>query len=276
MTQITVVGGGKMGEALIAGISRVASQGDLSIELNIVESDDARVRELEALYSMPQSTLDQAAADSEVLILAVKPQGLVELANQMRELLTGDQVIVSVAAGASIEFLTRAFGDEVQIVRVMPNTPALLGKGMTGISFAPNVSPEVQQLVREIFGSVGEVAEIDERLQDALTSVSGSGPAYFFAFVEAMAAGGQELGLDEETSKTLAKQTIIGAAAMLEQTGDSATTLRENVTSPNGTTQAALESFAISGLQAIVAQAERAAANRSVEMTSQLFEQLDQ
>lgn len=276
MTQITIVGGGKMGEALIAGISRVASQGDLSIELNIVESDDARVRELEALYSMPQSTLDQAAADSEVLILAVKPQGLVELANQMRELLTGDQVIVSVAAGASIEFLTRAFGDEVQIVRVMPNTPALLGKGMTGISFAPNVSPEVQQLVREIFGSVGEVAEIDERLQDALTSVSGSGPAYFFAFVEAMASGGQELGLDEETSKTLAKQTIIGAAAMLEQTGDSATTLRENVTSPNGTTQAALESFAISGLQAIVAQAERAAANRSVEMTSQLFEQLDQ
>ncbi len=276
MTRITVVGGGKMGEALIAGISQVAAQDQLDVQLGVVETDNMRAADLEARYSARQVTLEQATADSEILILAVKPQSLVGLGKQMRESLTSDQVIVSVAAGASIEFLTRAFGDQVALVRAMPNTPALLGKGVTGISFASNVSSEAQQLVHEILSSVGTVVEINESLQDVLTSVSGSGPAYFFAFVEALAAGGQELGLDQETANTLAKQTIIGAAAMLELTGDSATTLRENVTSPNGTTQAALESFAASGLTAIVAKAEQAAAHRSAELTGQLLEQIDQ
>lgn len=276
MTQIAVIGAGKMGEALIAGIvAGQESAGDANT-IVVVEADESRAADLSSKYGVEASDLGTAVASSELLIFAVKPQHLVDLGKELASTLTSRHIVVSVAAGASLEFLERAFGDQAQFVRAMPNTPALAGKGVTGVSFGPTVSPETRKLVTELLSGVGVVVEIDEQHQDALTSVSGSGPAYFFAFVEALAAGGKAQGLDPATAEELAKQTIIGAAAMLEQTGESATTLRENVTSPNGTTQAALESFADSDLEGIVAKAEAAAAARSVEMTQQLLEQSDQ
>lgn len=278
MTRITVVGGGKMGEALIAGIvanagSPTASGNDVAV--SVVEPDASRADELVKRYGIEQLPNAKAAAESELLILAVKPQIIAKVGRELADQLDSKHVVISVAAGATLGFLAKVFGGDVQLVRAMPNTPALVGKGATGLSFGGNVSSESRVLVREIFSAVGAVVEIDDELQDAVTSVSGSGPAYFFAFVEALTVGGVEQGLDAKTAELLAKQTLIGAAAMLEETGDSATTLRENVTSPNGTTQAALESLTANGLADTVVKAEHAAAARSAEMTEELLRQID-
>lgn len=278
MTRITVVGGGKMGEALIAGIvanagSEAANGNDVVV--SVVEPDASRADELVKRYGIEQLPNAEAAAESELLILAVKPQIIAKVGRELADQLDSKHVVISVAAGATLGFLAKVFGEGVQLVRAMPNTPALVGKGATGLSFGGNVTSESRVLVGEIFSAVGAVVEVGDELQDAVTSVSGSGPAYFFAFVEALTAGGIEQGLDAKTAELLAKQTLIGAAAMLEETGDSATILRENVTSPNGTTQAALESLTANGLADTVAKAERAAAARSAEMTEELLRQID-
>jgi pyrroline-5-carboxylate reductase len=151
-------------------------------------------------------------------------------------------------------------------VRVMPNTPVLIGKGMSVLSAGAHASADHLALISTLLSTSGAVMYIDESLQDAVTAVSGSGPAYFFAFIEAMVAGGVALGLSAEVATELSIQTIIGAAAMLAESGKSATTLRENVTSPNGTTAAALTRFSQGHLAELVAGAMTAARDRSQEL----------
>ena len=148
----------------------------------------------------------------------------------------------------------------------MPNTPTLIGQGMAAISIGENVSQEQSKFVMDFLATCGKVISIDENMQDAVTALSGSGPAYFFAFVEEMIKSGVALGLTSEQASTLAIQTIVGSAAMLEQSGKSATTLRENVTSPNGTTAAALKVFSEANLGEIIDRAMRAARDRSQEL----------
>ena len=148
----------------------------------------------------------------------------------------------------------------------MPNTPTLIGLGMAAISIGESVSQEQSKFVVDFLATCGKVISIDENLQDAVTAVSGSGPAYFFAFVEEMIKSGIALGLTSEQASTLAIQTIVGSAAMLEQSGKSATTLRENVTSPNGTTAAALKVFSEANLGEIIERAMTAARDRSQEL----------
>lgn len=275
MTRIVVIGGGKMGEALIAGIARNSSTAEPAPEVAVVEADPARAAAVAAKYEISAVQLADAVPQADVLILAVKPQGIAELGAQIRDSLTKDQVIISVAAGASLAILEKAFGDQVGLVRAMPNTPALVGAAMTGVSFGKTVTPESQSKVIELLRSVGQVVVIDEGQQDALTGVSGSGPAYLFAFVEALGAGGVAAGLDSVTAAGLARQTVIGAAAMLEATDDDAATLRANVTSPNGTTQAALESLSADDFSGILAKAVAAAQSRSNQMTHELAKQLE-
>jgi pyrroline-5-carboxylate reductase len=148
----------------------------------------------------------------------------------------------------------------------MPNTPALIGKGASGYSLGEGVTDEQKIFVSQFLAATGKAIEVPEALQDAVTATSGSGPAYFFAFVESMVDGAVALGLSREDASVLTIQTIVGAAALLDQSGDSPTTLREKVTSPNGTTAAALASFSQSGLPTIVAAAMEAAAKRSQEL----------
>jgi pyrroline-5-carboxylate reductase len=148
----------------------------------------------------------------------------------------------------------------------MPNTPTLVGKGMAAASMGAGVTAAQRDFVLGFLAATGTVIEVSEDLQDAVTATSGSGPAYFFAFVEAMVAGAKELGLSETEATTLTVQTIVGAAKLLEESGKSATTLRENVTSPNGTTAAALASFGDDKLNSIVAKAMKAARDRSQEL----------
>jgi pyrroline-5-carboxylate reductase len=175
-------------------------------------------------------------------------------------------VVITFAAGKTISFISNALGTGNPVVRVMPNTPTMVGAGMAAASMGVGVTAAHKQFVLGFLAATGKVIEVAEELQDAVTATSGSGPAYFFAFVEAMVAGAKELGLSEQDATTLTVQTIVGAAKLLDESGKSATTLRENVTSPNGTTAAALASFASSELNSMVAKAMKAASDRSQEL----------
>jgi pyrroline-5-carboxylate reductase len=175
-------------------------------------------------------------------------------------------VVITFAAGKTISFISKALGTANPVIRVMPNTPTLVAKGMAAASMGVGVTDAQRDFVLGFLAATGKVIEVSEDLQDAVTATSGSGPAYFFAFVEAMVAGAKELGLSENDATTLTVQTILGAAHLLEESGKSATTLRENVTSPNGTTAAALESFGNDNLNSMVAKAMKAARDRSQEL----------
>ena len=176
-------------------------------------------------------------------------------------------LIISFVAGKRISFIADLIGTRTNpVIRVMPNTPTLVGAGMAAISSCVLVTEEQREFVLGFLGAVGKVIEVDESLQDAVTATSGSGPAYFFKFVEAMVEGAIALGLSHADATTLTIQTIVGAAKLLDQSGDTPTTLREKVTSPNGTTFAALNSFNDSDISGVVAKAMKAARDRSQEL----------
>jgi pyrroline-5-carboxylate reductase len=174
--------------------------------------------------------------------------------------------VITFAAGKTISFISNGLGTGNPVVRVMPNTPTLVAQGMAAASMGAGVTAAQREFVLGFLGATGKVIEVTEDLQDAVTATSGSGPAYFFAFVEAMVAGAKELGLSDHDATTLTIQTIVGAAKLLDESGKSATTLRENVTSPNGTTAAALASFGNDNLNSMVAKAMKAARDRSQEL----------
>ena len=174
--------------------------------------------------------------------------------------------VVSFAAGKKIDFISSGLGGATPVIRVMPNTPTLVGAGMAAISVGTGVSSTHKDFVAGFLAATGKVVEVKEELQDAVTATSGSGPAYFFAFVEAMIDGAMALGLSKEVATELTVQTFVGSAKLLQESGKSATTLRENVTSPNGTTAAALASFSANDLSKLVGQAMESARNRSIEL----------
>jgi pyrroline-5-carboxylate reductase len=182
--------------------------------------------------------------------------------------LSASPLIVSFAAGIKIKSIEEKLGKGSRVIRVMPNTPMVMGRGMSAMSLGSSVNTSDQDWVRGFLSKAGEVIVVDESLQDAVTATSGSGPAYYFAFTEAVVGAARRLGISQEDAVILASQTLIGAALMVEKSGKELKTLRENVTSPNGTTAAALKSFADSGLEELVYQAMKAAHDRSIELSS--------
>ena len=211
----------------------------------------------------------KATAHADVVLLGVKPYGIVELARDIAPALAPNAVVVSVAAGVTLETLAECLPAGQPIVRCMPNTPSSVGKGVLAISTTDTVKDEQKKLVEEILGTVGLVVEVREDQMDAVTAVSGSGPAYAFLLAETMAAAGEKLGLDPETAQKLASATVAGAGFLLDTNPD-APALRRAVTSPNGTTERALNTFVDGGLFQLTEDAMRACAARSAEM-SQLY-----
>lgn len=211
----------------------------------------------------------KATADADVVLLGVKPYGIVELARDIAPALAPNTVVVSVAAGVTLETLAACLPAGQPIIRCMPNTPSSVGKGVLAISTTESVKDEQKKLVEEILGTVGLVVEVREDQMDAVTAVSGSGPAYAFLLAEAMAAAGAELGLDHETALKLASATVAGAGFLLDTNPD-APALRRAVTSPNGTTERALNTFVDGRLFQLTNDAMRACTTRSAEM-SQLY-----
>ena len=261
--QVGLIGVGVMGEALISGL---ISSRFPKAQIVFTEKRAERAREISSKYGAREVDLNELAKTSDVVLLVVKPQDLAQLLASIDGNLNKNATLVSFAAGKTTDFISEIVGPDISIIRVMPNTPTLIGLGMAAISLGKSVNPEQAKFVSEFLATCGKVISIEENLQDAVTALSGSGPAYFFAFIEEMIKSGISLGLSSDQATTLAIQTMVGSAAMLEQSGKSATTLRENVTSPNGTTAAALKVFSDSNLGEIIAKAMTAARDRSQEL----------
>ncbi|GAA3703335.1 pyrroline-5-carboxylate reductase [Zhihengliuella alba] len=210
-----------------------------------------------------------AVADADVVFLGVKPVGIEALAREIADALKPDAAVVSVAAAITLEMLERALKPGQPVVRSMPNTPLTVGLGAVGIAAGSSVSDEQLARVVTLYEGAGIVKVVPEHLIEAVTGVSGSGPAYVFYLAEAMAKAGEELGLDADTARDLARATVAGAGRMLDGDVDPAQ-LRRNVTSPKGTTERAIMSFDESGLPAIIAKGAKASADRSLEISREL------
>jgi pyrroline-5-carboxylate reductase len=262
-SKVAVVGAGIMGEALIAALISSGVNPEL---ITISEKRSDRSAELIAKYSIKQAPLATNVAAADALLLVVKPQDMPGVLEEIKGSINPEAVVITFAAGKTISFIGNGLGTGNPVIRVMPNTPTMVGAGMAAASMGAGVTAAQRQFVLGFLAATGKVIEVAEELQDAVTATSGSGPAYFFTFVEAMVAGAKELGLSEQDATTLTVQTIVGAAKLLDESGKSATTLRENVTSPNGTTAAALASFGSSDLNSMVAKAMKAASDRSQEL----------
>jgi pyrroline-5-carboxylate reductase len=262
-SKVAVIGAGVMGEALIAAL---ISSGVNSDRIAISEKREERAQELIAKYSIKVEELASNVSKADAILLVVKPQDMGSVLEEIKGSINPEAVVITFAAGKTISFISNGLGTSNPVVRVMPNTPTLVGAGMAAASMGTGVTAAQRDFVLGFLGATGKVIEVSEDLQDAVTATSGSGPAYFFAFVEAMVDGAKELGLSHEDATTLTVQTIVGAAKLLDQSGKSATTLRENVTSPNGTTAAALASFASDEMNSMVAKAMKAARDRSQEL----------
>lgn len=259
MRSIGVIGAGVMGEALIAALIKSGVDG---ATISIHEKRSDRAHELTDRYGVVATDLT-TVAQKDVLLLVVKPQDLQELLASTE--FGKETLLISFVAGKTTAFI-QDLTHRNRVIRVMPNTPTLVGAGMAAFSTTESVQAGDKEFVRRFLASSGAVIEVPENLQDAVTATSGSGPAYFFAFIEAMIEGATELGISHDDATTLAVQTMVGAAKLLDESGKSAAELRKNVTSPNGTTAAALDSFASSDLNGIVKKAMKAAFIRSQEL----------
>jgi pyrroline-5-carboxylate reductase len=261
-SKVGIVGTGIIGEAVI----EVLLRSGLSKEsLFIAEKRQERRDEIINEYGVSE-IVDYGSLDA--ILIAVKPQDFMATLEIISDSLSGSTLIVSFAAGIKIKLIEEKLGKGSRVIRVMPNTPMVMGRGMSAMSLGSSVNTSDQDWVQEFLSKAGEVIVVDESLQDAVTATSGSGPAYYFAFTEAVVGAARRLGIAQEDALTLASQTLIGAALMVEKSGKELKTLRENVTSPNGTTAAALKSFTDSGLEEMVYQAMKAAHDRSIELSS--------
>jgi pyrroline-5-carboxylate reductase len=258
-----VIGAGNMGEALIAGL---ISYGQTPANIAVCEKRAERATELTSRYGISISEITDSVRDADVVLLVVKPQDMASVLAEIGNEINPAAVVVSFAAGKKIDFITNNLGKPNSVIRVMPNTATMVGAGMAAISLGVGVTSAQREFVAGFLAKSGQVVEVAEELQDAVTATSGSGPAYFFAFVEAMVAGAEELGLSAEVATQLTVQTLVGAAKLLAESGKTATELRENVTSPNGTTAAALTSFSDGELSQLVTKSMKAARDRSIEL----------
>lgn len=266
MTRLLLLGCGKMGEAMLAGwLEGGIAQGDVVIvEPHPPQAEAVRRRGVTVVAAVGEIP---PAFQPDVIVLAVKPQ-VMDAAAPALARYAGTSCYVSIAAGKTLANFARYFGDAAAVVRAMPNTPAAVGRGITVGCPNVHVTPAMRETCEKLLSAVGEVGWVeDEGLIDAVTGVSGSGPAYVFHMIEAMAAAGIQQGLAPDLAMRLARATVCGAGELAHQSPESAEQLRKNVTSPNGTTQAALDVLmADDGLKPLMARAVAAATRRSREL----------
>ncbi|QFU94208.1 pyrroline-5-carboxylate reductase [Amycolatopsis sp. YIM 10] len=263
MAVIAVLGAGKIGEALLSGLLHGGRKPD---ELLFTERYPERVEELTRRYGVRGVDVPEAAKLADVLIVAVKPQDIEPLLDELGPLLRQETLVVSLCAGLPTALYERRLADGTPVVRVMPNTPMVVGEAMSAISPGRYATADHLALVEELLTCVGSVVRVPESQQDAVTALSGSGPAYFFFLVEAMIDAGILLGLPRNIAEKLIVQSAVGAAKMLAETGEHPVTLREAVTSPAGTTINAIRELENHGVRAALIAAIEAARDRSVEL----------
>jgi pyrroline-5-carboxylate reductase len=260
MTSIAVLGAGKIGEALLAGLVKAGQPSD---RLCFTERYPNRRREVSERLGVRQVEVAGAARDADVLVIAVKPQDIEALLAELAEVMRPGTLVVSLCAGLPTALFERRLGADTPVVRVMPNTPMVVGEAMSAISPGQQVTEDQLLEVERMLATVGRVIRVPEHQQDAVTALSGSGPAYFFYLVEAMIEAGVLLGVPRELSAELVIQSAVGAARMLRESGEHPVVLREAVTSPGGTTAVALRELDRHGTRTALAAAIEAARDRS-------------
>ena len=263
--KVGFVGAGNMGEALIKGLTEAHLVPAEAIHATDVRLE--RLRELDRLYGIQVASDNVALVRHvDVVILAVKPQIMDAVLREIAPAVTRKKLLISIAAGVSTATIRAALGKDARLIRVMPNTPALVLEGMTAIAKGEGLEPGDLDTAGEIFSAVGRVVTLGEELMDAVTGLSGSGPAYVAVVVESLADGGVRMGLDRLTAMTLATQTVLGAAKLLLETGMHPGALKDMVSSPGGTSIAGIAALEEGGIRTTFIKAVERATLRSREL----------
>ena len=263
--RIGFLGAGNMGEALVKGLveARVVAADAIIVS----DARDDRLVDMERRYGVriAKSNVD-LVRESDVVVLAVKPQIMAPVLSEVASSLSRRHLVISVAAGMTTATLHKMVGKDIRLIRVMPNTPALVLEGATAIAKATGLEPGDLETAQEIFGAVGKVVVLDEVLMDAVTGLSGSGPAYVALVIESLADGGVKMGLDRVTAMTLATQTVLGAAKLLLETGTHPGQLKDMVSSPGGTSITGVAALEEGGIRTTFIKAVERATLRSREL----------
>jgi pyrroline-5-carboxylate reductase len=262
--KIAFIGGGNMTEAIIRGLLRE----DVGVGICVAEISPKRRDELTAHFPHVRVVADaaEAAQWGEIVILAIKPQQAESALDMIERVVTPDKLVISIMAGVPSSKIEANLVPGCRVIRAMPNTPALIGAGATAVCPGRKASADDLDLARQIFALTGIAVSVEEKLMDAVTGLSGSGPAYVFTFIEALSDAGVKNGLPRDVASKLAAQTVLGAARMVAETGEHPALLKEKVTSPGGTTIAALHTLESGKFRGVVMDAVEAACRRSKEL----------
>ena len=269
-TQIAILGTGSMGKAILSGL---LAAGTSPSNIRVTTKSQASAGAISSSLGIQAAALDSdstanssTAKDAELVILAVKPNMILETLNEVAAVLKPNCLVVSVAAGITTAAMEQQLSGNAAVVRAMPNTPSVVGLGVTGISKGSNVSDEQLDLAVKLFSSVGKVLVVDESKIDALSTISGSGPAYVFYFAEKLITAAKSLGFSDQEASMMVKETFLGSATLLATSSNSPEELREQVTSPNGTTMQATGRFDAADLEKVFIEATEAALARAKEL----------
>jgi len=268
--QIAILGTGSMGKAILSGL---LAAGTSQASVRVTTMSKASAEAIFSNHGVQATALESdsaanssAAKDADLVILAVKPNMILETLSEVASALKSDCLIVSVAAGITTAAMEEPLSGNAAVIRAMPNTPSVVGLGVTGISQGSNVSAEQLNLAVELFASVGKVLVVDESKIDALSTISGSGPAYVFYFAEKLITAAKSLGFSEQEASLMVKETFLGSATLLATSSSSPEQLRKQVTSPNGTTMQATGRFDAADLEKVFIEATEAALARAKEL----------
>ena len=263
--KVGVIGVGKMGEALVAGLvrSRTVSPGEVVVSDVRAE----RVRQVAEAYGVvgARDNVD-AVRLSEVVVIAVRPRDVQPVLEEVREALEPRHLLISIAAGVSTSYMARVLGKPIPVVRAMPNIAATVGEAVTALAPGPNASEEHLEVAERVFRAVGRTVRLSEGLLDVVTALSGGGPAYAFLFIEALTEAGARMGLPWDVARLLASQTVLGAARMVLETGEHPAKLREMVATPGGVTVEGLAELEARGVRAAIVEAVAKATRRAKDL----------
>lgn len=262
--KIGIIGCGKMAYAIAKGLFSASSFSQTEIMVNDV--DTAKAEKFYREFGSQPASLPVLIEESEIIILAVKPDKIGEVLQKGLDFWREDKLLVSVAAGIKTSYIEELCRLKIPVIRVMPNTPALIGEGVSAICRGRFALDEHVEVVKEVFSFLGVTVIVDEKMMDAVTALSGSGPAYFYLVTEAMINAGVQIGMDLETARLLVLNTLKGSAALLEKTGEHPAVLREAVCSPGGTTIAAVRKLEENGIRKAFFEAVESAYKRSCEL----------
>jgi len=275
MKTIVVIGAGNIGGSLIAGILKSG----IADREHVIACETAaeRAEQIRQQYGIRVIERDARTVvpEADAIIVAVKPQTVPHVLKEIREVLRADQVLISVAAAVPIRLIEKVVGRQVPVFRAMPNIPVMVDEGATGLAWNNHASPEQRAFVESIFRSVGVVCAVNEELMDAVTGLSGSGPAYIYMVIEALIAGGLKVGLPHDIATRLAEQTVLGAAKLVRETMLHPAILKDRVITPGGVTIAAIHELERHGLRAMLISAVETATRRSQQLTQSLMEKFD-